>query len=87
MGTSKAYDDLVEGFRKKISGNVSSEKMTESECEAEIAAVTEGAFEETRKEEYHRIKEAGFSAIDLDVMPAKKKRGRPRGSKNRPKVK
>lgn len=43
MGTSKEYDSLVEGFRAKISGNVSSVKMTEADTAKEIADIQAGA--------------------------------------------
>lgn len=72
MGTSKAYDDLVEGFRKKISGNVESKVMTPEQTQAEIAEVTGGAF---YADGPHMLPE----------VIAPKRRGRPKGSKNRPK--
>jgi len=39
MPMPKGYEELVEGFREKIRGNVSSVKMTESETAAEVRQI------------------------------------------------
>lgn len=43
MVMPKSYDDMVDRKLREIRGNVSSVKMTEAECEAEIAAIQNGA--------------------------------------------
>lgn len=50
MATTKAYDDLVEGFRAKISGNIESKKMTSEETAQEIAQIQDGAVSSFEQE-------------------------------------
>lgn len=83
MTTSKDYDQLVEGFRDKIRGNISSVKLTESECAAEVKAITGAVFIEP-------VPIITPTAQELYVIAATvlqpKKRGRPLGSRNKPKA-
>lgn len=85
MGTSLEYDRLVEGFRAKISGNVSSVKMTEAETAKEIAEVTEGVFVPSTTETGPAIPNDSGS-VAKEGFPQPKRRGRPPGSRNKPKV-
>src|SRR5579871_1384404 len=98
MVMPKSYDDLVDklGREKEARGNVSSTKLTESECTKEVADITGNAFKQPLFAPGAVIKTAdALIEISADItggttsaiLQPKKKRGRPLGSKNRPKVK
>lgn len=70
-----------------IVGNVSSEKMTEEQTQAEIARVTEGVFIQSTTDTGPAIpNDSGTVAKEgLPEGIIIRKRGRPKGSKNKPK--
>lgn len=70
------YQALVEKKRAEIRGNISSIKMTESETQAEISQITGGVFD-------GRYIPPESEPTQQTNIP--KRRGRPPGSKNRPK--
>lgn len=70
----EAYTRLVEKEQAKIRGNVVSKVMTKAECAEEISAIV-GPFTP--------MGPASTGAVPLAVAP--KKRGRPLGSRNKPK--
>lgn len=78
------YAALVEKRQREIRGNVSSVKMTEQECAAEISNITGGAVSSFEGETIgsYAVVPGG---VEITLDPPKKKRGRPVGSKNRPK--
>lgn len=89
MTTTKAYDDLVEKLARerddKLRGNISSVKMSPEETAKEISEIQGGA-----KSSFEGETMGGFP-IDISgekpvEIPAKKKRGRPKGSRNKSKV-
>lgn len=80
-----SYDALVEGFSRKLAearGNIESKVMTLKETAAEIAATTEGVFIEP-------VPIIEPTGPELDIIAVTvlqpKRRGRPPGSRNRPK--
>ena len=73
---SREYDELVQ---RKLRGNVISVKMTESETQAEIAKIQDGAISTLENEIEDR------TVMEVQPIPPKR-RGRPPGSKNRPKL-
>lgn len=85
---SREYSELVERKQNEIRGNVSSVKLTPQECEEEIKAVTGGAFEMSLAEGGTLEAGAGLhnnpQANSFAKQP--KRRGRPKGSRNRPKT-
>ncbi len=94
------YLALVEKKREEIRGHKVTQ-MTQEETAREIANTTEGVFEtKVGREAHYRISEDGKSVhmtiypnlspgeTDTAVLPTEivpRKRGRPKGSKNRPK--
>lgn len=92
------YQNLVEQKRAEIRGNKVSVKMTPEECREEILKATEGVID-TDREARLALSKVGINALideatgyqevrptdDLRSMIQPKKRGRPKGSKNRPK--
>lgn len=78
------YDAAVQRNLDKLRGNVSSDKLTEQQMAEEIKTVTEGAFEG----------EKSCPAIETEKLIAEcrangllpRKRGRPKGSRNKPKA-
>lgn len=94
MVMSLDYEKLVEGFRRKISGNIESKVMTPSETAKEIADIQDGAKSSFSDDSELAIIET-LRGPDLGLkinadgsmegFPIKKKRGRPLGSRNKPK--
>lgn len=90
MVMPKSYDDLVERLaRERDEKRFKPTKLTEAECQAEIAQIQDGAKSSFEGE----MKPSNMpnAIVDIyDVSPLtgilpKKRRGRPLGSKNKPK--
>lgn len=81
MTTTPEYDAILARKMKEreAKGNISSVKMSEAETAKEIADTTEGVFGNGSVV----LDEA--SAVKVLAPQPKKKRGRPLGSRNRPK--
>lgn len=77
MVMPKSYDAMVDRKLREIRGNVSSVKMTEVECQAEIAAIQNGATPSPDD-----LPEA---PLDTETLPSpKRKGGWPKGKKRGP---
>jgi|SRR5579872_86959 len=99
MTTTPEYDAILARKMKEreIKGNISSVKMTPEETAKEIAEIQGGAKSsfDVPREMQDRLQEAiGEMVIAESATPivsaivgqAKKKRGRPLGSRNKPKI-
>lgn len=76
------YDAYIKRAEAKLRGNISSVKMTEEETAKEIEKSSEGVF-------IHPIPVIEPTGPELDLIAVtilKKKRGRPKGSRNKQKV-
>ena len=89
------YTALVEQKRAEIRGNISSVKMSEAEISKEIADIQDGAkssFSDGSELAIMETLEGADLGLKLNAdgsmegFPIKKKRGRPLGSRNKPKV-
>lgn len=94
MTTTKAYDDLVEQKRIELRGHKHTQ-LTESECKQEIEAITGMPYNEFEQKAVCNNQDGpivvnsprtfGMSYGAQIVVTAPKKRGRPKGSVNKPK--